>query len=184
MRFISLDNLQRALQRIQEIQERFGFKVDNPNSSFNEVLKGVQNSNKTSSIPKTYYELIQQASEEFQIDANLIRAICLVESNFNPSATSPKGAMGLMQLMPETAKELGIHNPYDPKENIWGGVRYFKSLLQKYDGNLELALAAYNAGPGSVEKYNGIPPYPETQNFVKNVLEYFKEFSRIDLGKK
>jgi soluble lytic murein transglycosylase-like protein len=113
--------------------------------------------------------LIQEHSNAHGVDANLVKAVIQAESAYNPSATSVKGAMGLMQLMPATAQEYGVRNPYDPAENIRAGVAYLKSLLTKYAHNLELALAAYNAGPTAVAKYGAVPPYRETRNYVKKI---------------
>lgn len=120
--------------------------------------------------------LIDDIAQETGVNANLLHAIIQVESAYNPAATSPKGAQGLMQLIPATAQRFGVEQSYDPEANIRGGARYMKRLLAQFDNNLQLALAAYNAGEGSVQRYNNrIPPYPETQAYVVRVLSLFKQ---------
>jgi len=117
---------------------------------------------------ETFEDLVREHSERQSLRPELVRAVIQVESGFNPRATSPKGAMGLMQLMPQTARSLGVSNAYDPAENIRGGTVYLRRLLDKY-GSEQLALAAYNAGPGAVDKYDGVPPYRETKDYVRKV---------------
>ncbi len=121
-------------------------------------------------------QYIKQACGYYAVDENLIRAMIKVESNYDPKAVSRKGAQGLMQLMPETAQMMRLIDPYHPRDNIFAGVAYFKSLLARYQDNEKLALAAYNAGPGAVDKYSGVPPYAETKNYVKKVQQYREKY--------
>jgi hypothetical protein len=127
-------------------------------------------------LPATiaYNDAIAEAAELYRLDPNLIRAIIRAESAFNPFAVSRAGAQGLMQLMPEVAEELNVLDPFDPRQNIFGGARYLRWLLDRNDGNIDLAVASYNAGPGAVARYNGIPPYRETRNYVKKVNSFLK----------
>ena len=132
---------------------------------------------------KEYINLcIQKASEKYDVDSNLIKAVIKQESDFNTRALSKAGARGLMQLMPETARMLNIDDVWDIEKNIDGGTRHIKSMIHMFDGDLRLALAAYNAGSGAVRRYGGIPPYEETQNYVSKVMEYYESFSGDSLG--
>jgi Transglycosylase SLT domain len=122
-----------------------------------------------------YRELIRSAAQRYGIDQNLIVSVISVESNFNPKAVSPRNARGLMQLLPKTALRLGVRNIYDPQQNIEAGTHYLRDLLLRYDNNLVLALAAYNAGPQSVQRYGRVPPYRETVNYVRRIQ---REYTR------
>lgn len=119
-----------------------------------------------------YNTIIEAAAERYKIDPALVKAVIMAESRYNHRAVSKKGAGGLMQLMPRTAKALGVKNVFDPEENITGGVRYLKKLLNRFDGNTRLALAAYNAGSRHVRHYGGVPPFLQTRTFIKKVLKY------------
>jgi soluble lytic murein transglycosylase-like protein len=126
----------------------------------------------------SYDDVISEAARRNGLSSSLLKALIHVESYFNPRAVSKKGAMGLMQIMPENLPLLNIDDPFDPWENIMGGAAYLKAMLERFSGQLPLALAAYNAGPSAVEKYNDIPPYPETRNYVQKVMRYFNFYKR------
>lgn len=166
-------------QKLSEIQSQlpsFVKLINNTSQSFEEILEDeiaepLSSQSKSSS---DYSQLIEAASKKYNINSNIINAVIKAESGYNSTAVSRTGAMGLMQLMPGTAEALGVNNAFDPRENIDGGARYLKDMLSKFGGNLELALAAYNAGPNSVIKYGGIPPYEETQNYVRKIMSSLK----------
>lgn len=170
-------------------------KVSGYNSNFDSVLDSVttiyavpessisqgNHTGKQVNCPKDMDSIFQEASRTYGVSENLLKAVAKAESDFNPNCTSSAGAMGVMQLMPSTAKTLGVKNAYNAHENIMGGAKLLSQLLQKYNGNTSLTLAAYNAGSGNVEKYGGIPPFKETQNYVKKILGYLGQ-STNDAG--
>lgn len=125
-----------------------------------------------------YMPIILAAANQYKVDPAIIRAIIMAESNYNPKAVSKRGARGLMQLMPRTAKSLGVKDVFNPEQNIHAGVKYFSQLLNKFDGDHSLALAAYNAGSRKVKKYNGVPPYKTTKRYIKKVFRYRKLFEQ------
>ncbi|MCI8636249.1 MAG: lytic transglycosylase domain-containing protein [Eubacterium sp.] len=124
---------------------------------------------------KNLEDIYAEASQTYGVSTELLKAMTKQESNFNPNATSRSGAQGLMQLMPATAASLGVTNAYDPYQNIMGGAKYIRQMLDKYNGDVSLALAAYNAGSNNVDKYGGIPPFAETQNYVAKITQYLQE---------
>jgi soluble lytic murein transglycosylase-like protein len=123
-----------------------------------------------------YHKFIVQTASKYQIDPALIKAIIMAESGYNPKAVSKKGAIGLMQLMPETAEALGVEDIFNPRQNITGGVQYFKDLVNRFNGDVKLALAAYNAGSRYVRNYNGVPPFKATRYYIKKVLRYYQKY--------
>jgi len=191
---MQISSLDITLRRISQIERQFAVldKSTDESNSFEKALNNAMSGNsqqevnadsvklpeitsissfstKTNALPD-FNDIIKSQAAKNGIDENLLKAVIKTESGFNPNARSGAGAMGLMQLMPQTAESLGVSDPYNPYQNVEGGTKYLKKLLSKYDGNKEMALAAYNAGPGTVDKYGGIPPYKETQNYVKKVL--------------
>lgn len=157
----------------------FGFEYDlQPIPEANEalMLAEAEKQEKEADDHPPFHDYILQASQAYEVDAALIRAIIFAESNNNPQAVSHRGAEGLMQLMPRTARSLGVEDSFNPAMNIDGGVRYFRQLLDRFSGNVRLALAAYNAGSRYVRKYRGVPPFGATKRYIKKVLHYHKQF--------
>jgi soluble lytic murein transglycosylase-like protein len=126
-------------------------------------------------LRKLYNPIVKKAAEKHRIDQELVHVVIRAESNYDPFAISSAGAMGLMQLMPATARQYGVNNVFDPAQNIEGGVRYLKDLVRLYNGQTRLVLAAYNAGQEAVRKYKGIPPYPETKNYIAGIMKSYKK---------
>ncbi len=150
---------------------RAPYRVSNP--------KPVKTSYRPAMNPDRYASLVEQAAREHRVDRALLQAMIATESGFDPHAVSPKGAVGLMQLMPETARRYGVRNPYDPADNIRGGAKYLRDLMQKFNNDLSLTLAAYNAGEEAIVQHgNRIPPYRETLDYVPRVLTLYREYQR------
>jgi len=181
---VEITGLEITLQRIGNIERQFqALTGENkkPDSDFQNILNASMNPSRASNYGEDVStgeinELINEYSQKNGLDADFVRAVVKQESGFNEKATSKCGAAGLMQLMPGTAKGLGVENPYDAEQNVKGGTKMLANLLKTYGGNKELALAAYNAGGGAVKKYGGIPPYGETQRYVKNVLNIYDRY--------
>jgi len=178
-------------EKLMNVQRKIPVKLNIPEistRSFNEVLNAeIHTEQKINSLnnhsnlsgSNSFDNIISEASSKFNISESIIKSVISAESNFNPDAMSSVGAKGLMQLMPLTAEYLGVKNSWDPKQNIEGGTKYLRELMDRYDGNIKLALAAYNAGPGNVDKYNGVPPFKETESYVDKVLNNIPKFTTI-----
>jgi len=128
--------------------------------------------------PRSVEEIVADAAHRYGLPASLVRAVARAESSFRPDAVSRKGAQGVMQLMPGTARELGVKDPFDPAQNVEAGARLLRQLLEKYEGRVAEALAAYNAGPGAVARHQGVPPYPETRSYIRKVVKDFQKSER------
>ncbi len=167
--------------------ERFEKFFDSPEAVVSQLARTFTHQDTKPLTPSTSPEestsisdlkkLAQKSADQYGVNASLVKSVINAESGFDPNAVSKAGAEGLMQLMPGTAKDLGVNDPFNPAQNVDGGVRYLKSMLNRYSNNVPLALAAYNAGPGAVDKAQGIPDFPETQDYVQKVMSNLGNFS-------
>ena len=183
---MQLSSLDIALQRINAIENRIQ-SLDSlakaPDSDFQKILNSkIESKSNPNKVSRGEIDnLITKYADKNGLDEDFVKAVINQESGFNPNATSHCGAMGLMQLMPSTAQGLGVKNAYDAEQNIEGGTKYLKGLMDRFGNDKQLALAAYNAGPNAVKKYGGIPPYAETQNYVKKVLSKYDSYKGASL---
>jgi soluble lytic murein transglycosylase-like protein len=171
-----MEGINKVLQRIDSIEQKFNRSAVTTNT-FSTVLAGAESNDVARD--KTFAsddisKMLQFTAKKYGVDPKLVMAVAKVESNLSPDVVSSAGAVGVMQLMPETAQGLGVRNSKDPRENIDGGVRYLKQLIGTFDGDATKAVAAYNAGPQAVKNYNGIPPYSETKAYVAKVMALTK----------
>ena len=159
-----------TLSNIQTETTATSTQVNNEGNSFSSYL----------SCAKSLEDIFQEAAATYNVPVNLLKAVAKAESNFDPNAVSHCGAQGIMQLMPSTASYLGVEDAFDPEQNIMGGAKYLSNLLKTYDGDVTLTLAAYNAGSGNVRKYDGVPPFKETQNYIKKISGYLDQNFSLD----
>ncbi|HMM21560.1 MAG TPA: lytic transglycosylase domain-containing protein [Selenomonadales bacterium] len=171
-----MQSIQKVMQRIADIEarvQRLSDTAPSPSAGFAAALSRAERGGafSTASHRTDIAGMVQAAAKKYNVDGKLALAVATAESGLEPSAVSPAGAAGVMQLMPETAQRLGVRDIYNPQENIDGGVRYLKQMLNTFNGDVAKAVAAYNAGPGAVQQYNGVPPYAETRDYVHRVLD-------------
>jgi soluble lytic murein transglycosylase-like protein len=165
-----------------------GFSSDAGASSFSQMVQSAMGTQPGPTLGRVVVpsaqidKLVSANAANWNVDPDLVKAVIANESGFNANATSSTGAQGLMQLEPATAASVGVTDPYDPAQNVAGGTRYLRGLLDRFHNDPRLAVAAYNAGPGAVEKYNGVPPYAETQNYVQNVLASYAKYRAVRAG--
>ena len=183
---MQLSSLNVTLQRMNMIENQFQSLVsfaNAPDADFQKILEtSVKKDKNPTSVTRSEIDnLITKYADKNGLDEDFVKAVINQESGFNPNATSHCGAMGLMQLMPATAQGLGVKDAYDAEQNIEGGTKYLKGLMDRFDNDKSLALAAYNAGPNAVKKYNGIPPYAETQNYVEKVLSKYDTYKGANI---
>jgi soluble lytic murein transglycosylase-like protein len=172
-------SVERVLLRIEEIKRRFGVQRTSGRSDFQQILEQQKEKSASEESRKiTYDDIIKAASDRYKIPQELIKAVIKQESNFKEDAVSNKGAVGMMQLMPQTSDVLGVEDPFDAEQNIFGGTQYLRHLIDLYGGNLNKALAAYNAGPNRVD--SEIPNIPETLVFIESVLDNYNKFSKSE----
>jgi soluble lytic murein transglycosylase-like protein len=185
------DPISRVMTRVQQIESLL-CEVSQPNEEFGAVMEPASGSDTGAGAvgsagtgrgaaplplePAAFAPMIEAAAGKTGLSGDLISAVIAAESAYQPGAVSPAGAQGLMQLMPATARSLGVQNSFDPLQNVLGGSRYLQQQLERF-GSVEKALAAYNAGPGAVERYGGIPPFPETQNYVSRVMQLLQRLT-------
>ena len=178
---INMADITHVQQRIAAIEKKFGQMQQVPGASFGQVLDRTLRAQdaaaqQVSDLPvadSNLSAIVNQAAREYQVDPRLVNAVAQAESGGDQSAVSPVGAIGVMQLMPETAASLGV-DPYDEKQNVEGGAKYLREMLDEFGGDVRKAVAAYNAGPAAVRAYGGVPPYRETQDYVSKVLDLYR----------
>lgn len=174
---LSIHNRRTPVQLVKnvEISQAVDASQSSGRGDIATIKRGLPSKNKYKK-DHLFHPIILEEAQRYEVDPALVKAIIMAESGYNPQAISKRGAKGLMQLMPKTAKALGVEDLFNPKQNIQGGVRYFKQLVNQFDGDIKLALAAYNAGSKKVRHYNGIPPFKATHYYIKKVFKYYQRY--------